>query len=77
MAKQACVVLKLKDRFSKPLKKAEENTKKFTKKQELAAKKVNKFGRTVNNTFKKAVKGTAAAVAGLSAIGAKPVLQKL
>lgn len=71
MAKQACVVLKLKDRFSKSLKKAEENTKKFTKKQELAAKKVNKFGRTVNNTFKKAVKGTAAAVAGLSAIGAK------
>lgn len=71
MAKQAHVVLKLKDRFSKPLKNAEKQTKTFSKQQELAIKKVNKFGRAVNNTFKKAVKGTAAAVAGLSAIGAK------
>ena len=45
MAKKAYVVLKLKDEFSRPLKKAENGTKEFDKTVELANKRIKKFSK--------------------------------
>lgn len=71
MAKQAYVVLKLKDQFSKPLKIAEKGTKEFAKQQKIAVAGVKHFGRMANKAFKKTAKVAGLAFAGMSAAAAK------
>lgn len=71
MAKQVRVILKLKDEFSKPMKVAQKGTKEFKEQTRLADAGIKHFGNTLNNKFKKAVKASAVAVAGLSAAALK------
>ncbi len=71
MAKQARVILKLKDQFSKPMKVASKNTKEFQNQTKLANAGLKHFGNTLNNKFKKAVKASAVALGGLSAAALK------
>lgn len=72
MAKKAYVVLKLKDEFSRPLKKAEKGTKEFDKTVELANKRIKKFSKaamqdltTFGTKTAKVLAGTATALAGV------------
>lgn len=72
MAKKAYVVLKLKDEFSRPLKKAEKGTKEFDKTVELANKRIKKFSKAAMQDLTafgtktaKVLAGTATALAGV------------
>lgn len=71
MARQIRVILKLKDQFSKPMEVAQKGTKEFKEQTRLANAGIKHFGNTLNNKFKKAVKTSAIAVAGLSAAALK------
>ncbi|WP_419024272.1 hypothetical protein [Emergencia sp.] len=71
MAKQAYVVLKLKDQFSKPLQVAKRGTKEFERQSKLADQSIKYFGNTLNNKFKKAVKASAVALGALGLAATK------
>lgn len=64
MAKAINTVLNLKDRFSSPLKKTTENTKKFTKQAKLASYQMKKLSSAASSAFG----GMAAGIAGFVAI---------
>lgn len=71
MAKSVNVYLKLKDQFTKPLKVAKKGTKEFDQQVNYANKSIKSFATNLNNDFKKAALGSAAALAGISIAGIK------
>ena len=67
--KRISVLLGLKDKFTSPLKKTSDETKKFQREINKAKKVVNNFGTSVNDKFKSIAK-TAAKTLGAASIGA-------
>lgn len=57
MAKAINTILNLKDRFSSPLKKTTDNTKKFTKQAKLATSQIKRMSNTAVGSFKSMAKG--------------------
>ena len=75
MANPISVLLSLKDRFTQPVKKTVEETKKMERQIKQASNTIKKFGNQANDVFKKVAKGAAVglggALAGGTALGFK------